>query len=265
MAGRPAKPDPTRWAIYCRVSTSGQEENQSLAVQEQKCADWLTQRDLQCVDVYRDVCSGVLVDRPKLADLLEACRVDRIGGVIILRLDRLAREAIAQETILRQFTKMGVLVRSTQESENGILDDPEADPDPSRAFMRVVLAAAAELERALILQRTLAAKRRIKAAGGHHAGKIPYGMWVNPVNRKLEYRPEFIAWLCDGLWMRANNVSYDSIGEFWLQGGWRPNVEATRWHASVVKRLLDRAEKTGIQPSSNPSVTATYYVRGVRR
>lgn len=260
-----AKTKPTNWAIYCRVSTDGQEKDGlGLEVQEAACRKYLEDRGLDCVGVWHDVCSGTLQDRPKLADLMLSCDQDRIAGVIVLRLDRLAREAIVQETILQRFARHEVLVRSTQESENLTLDDPSADPDPTRKFMRLVLAAANELERALITQRTMAAKRRIAAAGGHHAGPMPNGMYVNPHTKRLEFTPVVVPVLADGLWMRARGCSAEAVGEYFMQSGFRPK-RARRWLAKPVDDTLKRARKVGITESPTPSVLAATYVRTVER
>ncbi|MEG7727191.1 recombinase family protein, partial [Listeria monocytogenes] len=80
---------------------------------------------------------------------------------VFKRLDRLARDTLVQEVLLLELAKAKLVVRSCSPTENGLLDDPDGDPDPMRKFTRVVLSAANELERNLITARTQAAKRRL--------------------------------------------------------------------------------------------------------
>jgi site-specific DNA recombinase len=49
---------PKRVAVYCRVSSAGQEDNSSLATQEASCRSYAVERGWEVVAVYRDVFTG---------------------------------------------------------------------------------------------------------------------------------------------------------------------------------------------------------------
>jgi DNA invertase Pin-like site-specific DNA recombinase len=81
------------------------------------------------------------------------------GGVVVYRLDRLARDLIVQETLLAEVWRMGREVFSTSAAEQGYLaDDPHA---PSRKLIRQVLGAVNEYERSMISHYRLAAGKPI--------------------------------------------------------------------------------------------------------
>src|SRR3712207_2987218 len=82
-------------AIYCRVSSQGQEENASLPTQEEACRRFAAQRDYRVDEghVYREVHSGGdLWERPQLTALREAVRRREVGAIICSALDRLSRK-----------------------------------------------------------------------------------------------------------------------------------------------------------------------------
>ncbi len=47
-----------RVAIYCRVSSAGQEDNSSLGTQEAACRSYAAERGWVVVEVYREVHTG---------------------------------------------------------------------------------------------------------------------------------------------------------------------------------------------------------------
>lgn len=78
-------------------------------------------------------------------------RAPLADGLVVFRLDRLARDLVLQEQILGDIWRMGAHGFSTSPSEADFLkDDPD---DPSRQLIRQVLGAVAQYERALIALR----------------------------------------------------------------------------------------------------------------
>jgi len=84
-----------RAAIYCRVSTAGQEaEGSSLATQEARCRAFAAEQGYVVGDghVYIETASGAkLWERPKLTALREALRRGEFGAVVVHAVDRLSR------------------------------------------------------------------------------------------------------------------------------------------------------------------------------
>src|SRR4051794_32450855 len=83
---------PKRAAIYCRVSSAGQEDNFSLATQEAGARKLAAEREYHVDDVFVDVHSGSeLFERPALTALRQQVRSGQIDVVLAHAVDRLSR------------------------------------------------------------------------------------------------------------------------------------------------------------------------------
>ncbi len=99
-----------------------------------------------------------LDSREALPDAVAEVRAGRAAGLVVYRLDRLARDLILQETLLAEIAAAGGQVFSTMPGEQAVIED---DPDdPSRRLIRQVLGAVAEYERSLIRLRLRNGRRR---------------------------------------------------------------------------------------------------------
>lgn len=146
---------------YARVSTD--EQGTDAQVDELSA--------IGCDVIYREHRSGADRDRPELARLLRD--LGRGDVLVVVRLDRLARSVSHLLDVIERLTAKGAHFRS--------LHDPIDTSTPQGMFSLQVLGAVAQLERALIAERTRAG---IKAAVAR--GKKP----GNPGLR--ERRPEAI-------------------------------------------------------------------------
>src|SRR5438128_6371629 len=174
-----------RIAGYVRVSTDRQaERGLGLEVQERSIRRWAKAQGHRLLDVLRD--EGVsgsngLGSRLGLADALDLVREKRAAGIIVARLDRLARDLIVQEQVLAEVRRLGGDVFSTSAGQAAYLvDDPD---DPSRKLIRQVLGAVNEYERAMIALRLRSGRRRKADRGGYAYGSPPYG--YRTVGREL--------------------------------------------------------------------------------
>ncbi len=129
---------------YARVSTEDQATDAQVDVL--KAAG--------CVEIFREHMSGAKASRPELAKAL--ARVRRGDVLVVARLDRLARSLSHLLSIIAELDAKGAHFKS--------LADPIDTTTPQGRFALQVLGAVAELERALIQERT---KDGLRAAKKH--------------------------------------------------------------------------------------------------
>ena len=133
---------------YARVST----EDQATDAQTDEL------RAAGCETLYQETGSGASRARPELARLMREIRAGEV--LVVVRLDRLARSVSHLLDVIERLEEKGAHFRS--------LRDPIDTSTPQGMFSLQVLGAVAQLERALISERT---KAGIKAA--RLRGKLP--------------------------------------------------------------------------------------------
>jgi len=118
-----------------------------------------------CVIMHEEDASGADRSRPVLAQLLRHIRHDET--LVVARLDRLARSVSHLVAVIEQLEAKGAHFRS--------LHDPIDTATPQGMFSLQVLGAVAQLERALIAERTkagLQAVRRRGRVGGNRMAEL---------------------------------------------------------------------------------------------
>jgi DNA invertase Pin-like site-specific DNA recombinase len=160
--------------MYLRVSTEGQAEAFGLDAQRAAIRRYCEDNGHEIVSEAVDPgVSGTveLSERPGLACALDAIQDGDADGLIVARLDRLARQLTVQEAILSTVWKHGADV-FTADAGEVLRDDPD---DPLRKALRQIIGVIAELERGMISKRMADGKRVKRAAGGKAEGRYPYG------------------------------------------------------------------------------------------
>lgn len=156
---------------YRRVSTAEQVSGFGLEAQAKAIRDYCKANGLRLVRLYEDAGisgSNGLDSRQGLAEGLAAIERGEVGGLIVYRLDRLARDLLLQETIMARMHAAGAEVISVAE--------PEIDSDdPTRRLVRQVVGAIAEYEKAVIRGRMMAGKAAKARQGGYTGGRPPFG------------------------------------------------------------------------------------------
>ena len=130
---------------YARVSTDEQATDAQ--------TDELTAAG--CATLYQEHGSGVSRARPELARLMRDIRPGEV--LVVVRLDRLARSVSHLLAVIEELEEKGAHFRS--------LRDPIDTSTPQGMFSLQVLGAVAQLERALISERTKAGIRAARARG----------------------------------------------------------------------------------------------------
>jgi DNA invertase Pin-like site-specific DNA recombinase len=233
---------------YLRVSTDRQaEEGLGLEVQEQAIRKWARQNNHRIAVWTRD--EGVsgsngLETRDGLLDALAALKERRGGGLVVYRLDRLARDLIVQETLLGELRRIGAQCYSTSASEAAYLtDDPD---DPSRALIRQVLGAVAQYERAMIALRLRSGRRRKAERGGFAYGSPPLG--YQAIDGELVADVDEQKTVARITELHKAGSSLREIAATLTLEGHRPK-RSDRWHAESVGRVVRRLDRatTGVR------------------
>ena len=225
--------------VYLRVSTERQaEEGFGLEVQEQACRTWAKANRHKVVAVLSDEgISGTkeLEHRPGLGDVLAMIRDGRVAGVVVYRLDRLARDLVLQEQLLAEIRRMGGQLFTTSSAEAGYLaDDPN---DPSRKLIRQVLGAVNEYERSMIALRLRSGRARKAEKGGFAYGSPAYG--YRATGGELVADEAEQATVARVGELRRSGASFRAICDALEAEGHRPK-RGVRWHPQSVARIVSR-------------------------
>ena len=148
---------PPRAAIYARVSTLA---NQSPQMQLDVLREYAARRGFAVVSEFIDQgVSGARDQRPELDRLMVGARQRAFDLVLVYRFDRFARSVRHLVTALDEFRALGIEFVSYSES----LDTST----PIGRAMFSIVAALAELERDIIVERSVEGQRRARARGKH--------------------------------------------------------------------------------------------------
>jgi DNA invertase Pin-like site-specific DNA recombinase len=174
-----------RATAYLRVSTAEQADSgQGLDVQRDRITAWAasTGRVIVAWRIDAGVSgSNGLDDRVGLGDALN----DLDNGateLVVANIDRLARDLVLQEVLLRQVRAAGGEVRSVEPTEDANLATGTEDTEPARVLIRQVLGALAEYERKIIRLRLMRGRRKKRDQGLFIGGTVGYGLQLDGDN-----------------------------------------------------------------------------------
>jgi DNA invertase Pin-like site-specific DNA recombinase len=160
---------------YMRCSGRGQIDGDTWDRQQEAITRYATTNGIEVVEWYRDEgLSGKteLENRPGLAACLERVESNGVRLVIVESADRLARDSMIAELVIREFQKAGTTVISASGGVNLTEGD---DGNPTAKLIRQILAAVAEWDRCVVVLKLRAARQRIKAKTGRCEGVAPFG------------------------------------------------------------------------------------------
>ncbi len=232
---------------YVRVSTHEQHiSGYGLDTQERAIRQWAKAHGHRVVEVYRDIASGTVTpaQRPGLSQALDALRPPpRATGLVVLRLDRLARELLQQEAALQVAWRTSASVFAVDGGDEVTGEVHADDPnEPTRKLVRRILGLVAEYERDLTSKRLLDGRRAKAAQGRHAGGPYPFGYRGDGKGRDRDAvadEPEqqvverIVA-------MRTEGASYRTIAGA-LDAAGLPPRRASSWSAASVRLVAERA------------------------
>lgn len=217
-----------RYVSYLRVSSKGQIngdgfERQRIAIRNRMGHEPMAEFAEEGISGTTDS-----IARPALSRLLQYLleQDTQTKIVVIERADRLARDLVVSELLIRQFAEAGITVI---EAEGG--NDLTADSDnPTAKLIRQILAALSEWEKSSIVNKLRAARNRTRATRGRCEGRKPYGALDNerPVVEKI------MNMTYEGLTTRQIAAALNTSGVKTRMGG--------EWRHSTVAAVLTRTE-----------------------
>jgi DNA invertase Pin-like site-specific DNA recombinase len=222
---------------YVRVSTDRQVDfGAGLDVQRKAVRAWCRTHSHRLVALVADEgVSGTLADRPALAEALALLREGKAGGLVVHRLDRLARDLVLQEQLLAECWRMGASVSSTAAGEDAYLSDDPADP--SRRLIRQILGAVSDYERSMVRLRLATGRRHKAEAGGYAYGSPPFGF--RSERGELVPRMEEQPALARITELHAARSSLREIARALTAEGFAARGGGL-WHPGVLSRIVSR-------------------------
>ena len=150
-----------RAAIYARVSTT----DQNCEVQLAELREYVSRRGWELAGEYVDTgWSGTKVSRPELNRLMGDATQRKLDVILCWKLDRFGRSLLHCKSALQELQAHGVRFIATSQN----IDTDESNP--AARFLLHILMAAAEFERELIRERSMAGLKRYR--GQYAAGKV---------------------------------------------------------------------------------------------
>lgn len=164
-----------RVAIYCRVSTTRQAQQQTIEQQRERLVAHAQEQGWRLPEahIFRDDgYSGGVLARPGLDRLRDAARNRELDRVLVTAPDRLARNYVQQMVLLEEFARAGCPVE--------FLDRPMSD-DPHDQLLLQIRGAVAEYERTLIAERMRRGRlSKLRAGLLLPWTRPPYGYRLDP-------------------------------------------------------------------------------------
>jgi DNA invertase Pin-like site-specific DNA recombinase len=163
-------------------SSDAREHEESHAGQETTIRAWARDNGHRIVRVISEPAGtrGTTTKRDGWADVLNALEDDQGDGIVVRELERLSRDVLVQEQLMRDVWGQDKEVLSTAPSEADLRDDPE---DPTRRLIRIIIGAVHAHNRDMTVLRMQRGKRRKQQRGGYLGGTARYG--YHPVDKEL--------------------------------------------------------------------------------
>ena len=225
---------------YTRCSTNEQADSGlGLEAQAERIRAYCTMRGSELLDLITD--AGVSGGKPLASRdggqrLLTAIRERKADGVVMLKLDRMFRNAGDCLTTVEKWKKSGVALHVVHLGGNAI-DTTSA----AGRFMLVVLAGAAEMERNLTRERTRSAMA-VKRGNGQRIGTVPYGFDLAGDGATLVPNDAEQAVITDIRSWRSHGWTLERIAdELTRRGVPTKTGKSERWTHQAVARIAQRA------------------------
>jgi len=219
---------------YCRVSTDNQKEEGTIEIQVKALKRYTEKNNFKLIKIFKDEGvsgSSELENREGLAGLFNFIEdQEDIGGVLIFKLDRLARDLYIQEHLIKKLEGLNKKLISIKE--------PNLDSkDPMRKAFRQFMGIVSELEKAFITMRLSGGRINKASKGGFAGGVVALG--YNTKNKKLfidEEQAEIIKLIFK--MKRYKKMGLREIARELNKKG-IPSAKGKRWYGGTIFYILN--------------------------
>jgi len=225
---------PKKLVGYCRVSTDNQKEEGTIEIQENSLKKYADKNGYELVKIFED--NGIsggseLENRPGLAELFSYTENNKeIEGVLIFKLDRLARDLYIQEHLIKKLEGLNKKLIS--------IEEPHLDSnDPIRKAFRQFMGIISELEKAFITMRLSGGRINKAQKGGYAGGATALGYKTK--NKKLiidKEQAEIIRIIFK--MKRYKRMGLREIARELNKKG-IPTARGGKWYAGTIKYILE--------------------------
>lgn len=212
---------------YLRVSGKGQVDGDGPERQREAIKNFVERHGLALAgEGFDGGISGTVegMERPEFSRLMDLCKDG--AGIVVEKLDRLARDLMVQELLLARCRKEGVPIFATEPGE--LVDLASCDGDPSRTMIRQIIGAVAQYDKSSLVAKLRVARQRVKARTGRCEGRKPFG-----------FREDEKGTLADMLAYYEASGSYSATARWLNDMGSSPRRGAT-WNRGTVWEIVRR-------------------------
>ncbi|MGL6119732.1 MAG: recombinase family protein, partial [Fusobacteriaceae bacterium] len=154
--------------IYVRVSTTMQEDGDSLIYQKKKCEDFCALKGYEITQIIEDVESGANDDRVGFLELQKEIRNTQFDILVVYESSRLSRKTLTMLNFVMELEKNNIKFTS--------ISQPELDTTtPTGMLFFQIQAGLSEYERKQVSSRVKSSKFQRAKDGKWQGGNLPYG------------------------------------------------------------------------------------------
>ena len=219
-------------AGYLRVSTDAQagEDRFGLESQTQAIQKFAEDQGYEVVSWYTDAgVSGGTLERPELQRLLLDSRAAQFEVVLVAKMDRVARDLMAQLWLEKELLRANVEIVSAAEPFRG--------QDPTNRLFRQIIGAFAEFEKAMIADRMGRGRKAKAAQGGYSGGGVPLGYKSKRRSGKIELDPEKANVVRTVFDLNASGLNLQHVVDELNRRGML-TAQGCSFHRTQVRRIL---------------------------
>jgi DNA invertase Pin-like site-specific DNA recombinase len=219
---------------YLRVSGKGQLDGDGFDRQRDKIRKWAKANGHVIEREFREEgVSGATeaANRPALTEMIRCAIESGVKVIVVERADRLSRDLIVSELLLREWQKIGIQAFDAESGTDITAGDAS---NPTAKMIRQILAVMAEFDKCSIVLKMKVAKDKIRAAGGRCEGVKPFGTFpgeTDAIARMKALRRKPVG--------KAKRMSFAKIADAMDAEGFATRSGGA-WQASTVQAILKR-------------------------